>query len=216
MRKHALALALCGFAVSSYLGCGGSSVSTTPPPPPPPPAQAQGLAYADPGGSAGWALVKDASSTSSRLVLNVVGPKGLLTRGVGFNIQAPQGVVFDTFTNGLPINDTGVYDLTSATANPGDPVALVGALKPGNVLTVGIYQKGQEKPSKDSGTALCQIALKLDPKAKLLAGQSLTLKVPKAKVIPDDLGTSSDSTYVMSQKYRMQEISLAVGALAAN
>jgi len=186
--------------------CSGSSPAA--------PAAAAGLGYTDPA-SSGWALVKDASSTPSRLVLNVVGPRGLLTRGVGFNVQAPPGLVFDTFSTGLPINDTGVYQLDSASAAPADPVALVGALKPGNLLTVGIYQKGRERPAKDSGAALCQIALKLDPSAKVAAGQPLPLQVPKAKVIPDDLGSSTDSLYVQSQKLRMQAIVLSVGTLTA-
>ena len=212
MRKSLLTLVLSGLALPLFLGCGGGSSSA---PAVPAQVQAQGLAYTNPIGSR-WSLVKDASSTPGRLVLNVVGPAGTLTRGVGFNINAPQGVVFDTFANGLPINDTGVYELDSATANPGDPVALVGALKPGNLLTVGIYQKRLEKTSKDSGAALCQIALRLDPAAKVTVGHGFTLTVPKAKIIPDDIGSSTDSTYALSQKLRMQDISLTVGTLTAN
>ncbi len=213
MRKNTLALALAGFVLPLFLACGGGSGSHAATSSPATPAQS--LAYSAPSGT-GWALVKDASSTSSRLVLNVVGPAGLKTRGVGFNIHAPQGLMFDTFANGLPIADTGVYELQSATPNPGDPVALTGALKPGNILTVGIYQKRLEKPSKDSGAALCQIALKLDPAANVMSGQAFTLTVLKAKVIPDDIGATTDSLYVMSQKLRMQNITLAVGSVSAN
>ena len=209
LRRNLLVLATTGLALPMCMGCGGGSSAASSSAP------ARSLVYTNPA-TTGWALVKDASSTTNRLVLNVVGPAGLKTRGVGFNIQAPQGLVFDTFANGLPINDTGVYELQSATPNPGDPVALTGALKPGNLLTVGIYQKRLEKTSKDSSQALCQIALKLDPAAKVMSGQTFRLTVPKAKVISDDIGAATDSLFVLSQKLRMKAISLTVGTVTAN
>ena len=217
MRIRPISLALSGLALSLLVGCGGSSGSSSPAAPPPP-AAAKGLTYANPAGP-GWTLVKDPSSTSTRLVLNLVGPSGLMTRGVGFNIQAPAGLMFDTFASGLGINDLGAYNLLSATGTAGDgePVALTAALLPGNVLTVGIFQKGQDQPAIDSGAApLCQIALKLDTTAGITAGQSLSLSIPKAKVIPQDLGSSTDTLLVLSRKLKLQDISISVAAPVAN
>lgn len=171
-----------------------------------------GLDYVDPAGT-GWRLVKDASSTDTRLVLNLVGPAGTMTRGVGFNLQASPTVKFGTFTNRLPIRDLGVYDLLSAANDPGEPVALVGGVKPGHLLTVGVFQKGREKPAKDSGTALCQIALELDPAAGALVGDPISLSITKAKVIPQDIGTVTDGPLTLGKKARMADVSIALGKL---
>ena len=215
MRKRLLSLALSSLTLPLFVDCGGGSGSHGSDIASSVPSPAKSLVYINPT-STGWALMKDPSSTPTRLVLNVVGPSGLLTRGVGFNLQASPGLVFDTFTNGLPIQDTGVYELQSAAPNPGDPVALTGALKPGNLLTVGIYQKRLEMTSKDSGKALCQIALKLDPAATVTVGHTFALVIPKAKVIPDDIGSNGDDLNTLAKKLRMQDISLTVGTLTAN
>lgn len=216
MRNRLLTLAFSGIVLSALAGCGGSSSGSSAAPAPAPPVAASGLAYTDPAGS-GWRLVKDASSTSTRLVLNLVGPAGSMTRGVGFNLKAPAGLVFDTFANGMGIQDLGAYNLVSAAANPGEPVALTAALLPGNVLTAGIFQKGRDQSAIDSGAApLCQVALKLDTKAGLHAGDPLALSVPKARVIPEDIGTLTDTMLVLSRKARLQDISISVGASSAN
>ncbi|MGH9120323.1 MAG: hypothetical protein ACRDYC_00010, partial [Acidimicrobiales bacterium] len=159
MRLRTLPLVLAGLLLPLALACGGSSSSSSSAAPSTP---AKGLTYSDPAGT-GWRLVKDASSTSTRIVLDLVGPSGLKTRGVGFNLQAAAKVKFGTFANGLPINDTGVYQLLSAAADPNEPIALSGGVKAGNLLSVGIYQKDRAQPSQDSGSPLCQIAIVLDP-----------------------------------------------------
>jgi len=214
MRNRLLTLAFSGIVLATLTGCGGSSYPTYTAPPGP--VAASGLTYTDPA-AGGWRLVKDASSTSTRLVLDLVGPAGTMTRGVGFNIKAPAGLRFDTFSDGMGIHDLGAYNLVSAAANPGEPVALTSALLPGNVLTVGIYQKGREQPAIDSGAApLCQVALKLDTTVGLHAGDPLALSVPKARVIPEDIGAVTDTMLVLSRKARLQDISISVGASAAN
>ena len=215
MRLRLLPCACSGLALSLFLACSGSSDSTPAAPVATPPAAAVGLAYANPA-AGGWTLVKDASSTATRLVLNLVGPPGLLTRGVGFNIQAPAGLKFDTFADGLPIHDTKVFNLQSAAPGQADPVALAGGLLPGNILTVGIFQKGQDQPAVDAGAALCQIALKLDTTAGITAGQKLTLTVPKARIIPQDLGKPTDSMFVLSRKLKLQDITVNLGVPTAN
>ncbi|MBK7294765.1 MAG: hypothetical protein IPI84_13560 [Holophagaceae bacterium] len=211
MHLRTLSLALSGLFLSLGLACGGGSSS---PAPTPAPAAAAGLAYTDPSGS-GWRLVKDASSTPTKLVLNLVGPAGTLTRGVGLHLQAPAGVKFGTFADGLGIHDTGVYDLLSEANDVAEPVALVAGVKAGNVLTAGIFQKARAKAAKDSGVALCQFILGFDTTAGLKVGDALPLLVQKAKVIPQDIGLTTDDLRVLDQKMRMADITVAVGTLTA-
>lgn len=211
MRLRTLSLALGGLLLTLGLACGGGSSS---PAPTPAPAAAAGLAYTDPSGS-GWRLVKDASSTPTKLVLNLVGPAGTLTRGVGIHLQAPAGVKFGTFADGLGIHDTGVYDLLSEVNDVAEPMALVAGVKAGNVLTAGIFQKSRAKDAKDSGAALCQFILGFDAAAGLKVGDALPLLVQKAKVIPQDIGTATDDLRVLDQKMRMADITVAVGTLTA-
>ena len=176
---------------------------------------ATGLAYADPPGP-GWRLVRDPASTPTRLVLDLVGPAGLLTRGVGFNLKGGPGVRFAAFEDGLPIRTTGVYQLEAGGPDPTEPVALAGGVKPGNLLTVGVFQKSRAHGAKDSGVALCQIALTLDPAAPApLAGQPLGLEVVKAGAIPADIGAETDPALVLDKKLHLLDLSVAVGALTA-
>jgi hypothetical protein len=223
MRK--LLLPLSGLVLGLAMACGGGSGGSGNAAPATP---ARSLAYTDPSGT-GWRLVKDATSTPTRIVLNLVGPAGLMTRGAGFNMVAPAGVHFGTFPSAnpvpdlgvtdFPIRDTGVYELknTTATGDPLEPVLLAGGVKPGNLLTVGIFQKDRRATAKDSGVPLCQIALELDPAAHLSAGSPLALSVVKAKYIAEDIGTFSVTpTLEMVAKAKPVNFSIAVGQLQTN
>jgi hypothetical protein len=161
--------------------------------------------------------VRNQASTTTRLVLDLVGPAGIKTRGVGFNLKAPKGLKFGAFESGLPINDTGVYKLHSAaSSDQSDPIALTGGVKPGNLLTVGIFQKDRDQGAQDSGVPLCQIALVFDPGASLAQGEVLPLTVTKAKVIPEDIGAVDDDPYFLDKKLNLVDIKLAVGAVTVN
>lgn len=223
MRK--LGLLLPGLLLSILLACGGSH---TAPPPAPPPGPAQGFAYTDPTGT-GWRLVKDPASTPTRLLLNLVGPSGLKTRGVGFNLKAPAAVRFGDYTpTHWPIKDLGIYELWNTDPYPYDgsvlpgsdplePKLLAGGVKSGNVLTVGIFQKDRRATAKDSGLPLCQIALEFDAAANLSIGDSVPLTVTKAKFMAEDIGAFAVSpTLEMVQKAVLQDMTISVGALRAN
>jgi hypothetical protein len=213
MRKISLILSslVLGAAMACGQGSGGSNA-----------APAKGLSYTDPSGT-GWRLVQDAASTPSRIILNLVGPTGTASRGVGFNLKASEGVHFGTFTEtGFPINDTGVYELLSKYPTYHlEPKLLAGGVKPGNILTVGIFQKDRRFSPKDSGSTLCQIALELDSTATVNKGDALTLSVPKAKIIPGDIGGSAAFPYWASNaefddarsKAHAVPISISVGTL---
>ena len=202
-------------ALAALSACGGGSSSA--PTAPPPPAAATALSYADPAGP-GWRLVRDPSSTPTRLVLDLVGPTDVLTRGVGFNLAAPQTVKFGKFDDGLALRDTGVLELLNTQPDPAqsaDPVLKAAALKSGNVLTVGLFQKDRRASPKPSSAPLLQIVLELRPGHGLSAGTALPLQVLKARIIPADIGQLGNDTEILV-KSRLHDVQLAVGSLTAN
>jgi hypothetical protein len=187
--------------------------SEQPPTPPKGPAPAVGLDYQDPVAS-GWRLVRDPSSTVQRLVLDLVGPAGLKTRGTGFNLVASK-VKFGGFDNGLPIDDTGVYQLRSkGSIDPNEPIALAGAVK-GSLLTVGIWQKDRDQDAQDSGAPLLRIAIVLDLTAQLKSGTNIPLQIVKAKAMPADIGKVTDPTWLLARELQLADIQIAVGSLTA-
>lgn len=195
--------------------CGGASTPSAPAAP----ASASFLAYTDPS-STGWRLVRDSSSTGTRLVLNLVGPGGAKCRGVGFNLKGGTGVGFTTFPSTWHAKDTGVFELKTVVPDPlappvdPEPVLFAAGVKPGNVLTVGIFQKDRRATAKDAARALVQIAIDFEAAkaAGAKPGDVLSLAVTKARIIPEDIGDLTNG-YEMMAKARMADISIAIGKL---
>jgi hypothetical protein len=198
-------------AAVALAGCGSSS-----------PKSATGLAYTDPPSTTGWRLVRSASSTPDRLVLELVGPHGLMTRGAAFNLAAPPAVHFLRFdSTGFPVEDAGVYELLNTAPwdapDPLEPRLLAGGVKSGNVLTVGVFQKDRRATAKESGRPLFRIALELDPSAKSMAGDKLPLSIVKARFMAEDVGAFSvDPTIEMAQKAHLVDMPVSIGELHAN
>lgn len=227
MHTRLSCLALAGL-LGTLVACGGSKHAADPASPSVAPAvPASGLAYTDPT-STGWRLVKDPTSTPTRLVLNLVGPSGLRSRGIGFNLKAPETVAFGTFEGDVFAKDAGVFDLLNRhrggywdmPTNP-EPVFFASGVKPGNLLTVGLFQKDRMLDAKVVSRPLLQVALCFDPvrSKSLEAGDVLRLDVTKAKHIPEDIGRinpdgSSDFNEIQA-KSRLDSVSIAVGVLTA-
>jgi hypothetical protein len=196
----------------AFAGCGRSG------PPAARPQKAAELRYVDPL-SGGWRLERDAASTATRLVLNLVGPAGLLSRGAALNLQLPAGLRASRFDDtGMPARDGGVYELrrvASPSSDPNEPVLLLGGAKDGNLLTAGVFQKDRQATAKDSGATLLQLAVQLDAAAPPDAGP-LDLPVVKARYLPDDLGAySANPTPEMRAKAALVPMDVAVGKLSA-
>lgn len=214
MRNDSLKLALSSLPLVAFLACGGGSSNSTPAAAP----KATTLAYTDPTGT-GWRLVKDASSTPTHLVLNLVGSTALKSRGVGFNLKADGNVKWGKFPDGTYVQDPGVLELGEQGLTPGDPGDPVfrnaGILKTG-VFTVGVFQKDRRLTPKASDQPLFRVAIDFDATTtgKLDAGTTIPLTVTKAKIIPEDVGTT-DLTWETVAKSRMADITLAVGTLKA-
>lgn len=202
-------------------GCGGASSSA------PAAAKAASLAYTDPTGT-GWRLMKDSTSTPTRLVLNLVGPAGEKGRGVGLNLRAGTMVTFAKFPGGGYINDLGVFKLTNKAGAMNiygelatrDVTALVGGLKEGGrVLSVGAFQKDRRWPAQALDRPLFQIAIDLD--ATQAMGQAAGVEIPltflRARSIPEYIGDNPEdpnadrSTWAYD--YRIDEVQVAVGKL---
>jgi len=228
--KIVLSLAL-SLTLGIATGCGGSSASA-PPPSVPAPVLATGMEYTDPT-STGWRLVKDASSSATHLVLNLVGPASEKGRGVGFTLQCDGPVKFIRQADGQYVKDLGVFQLKGVPnpdfpppdPAPYEPTLLAAAVqKKGLVLTVGIFQKDRNHPAVALGTPLCQVAMDFNAAAvaqgSLLPGGTLPLTVIKAKAIPEDIGTmppnpgdyDADYSSVIA-KSRLDVIQIAVGKL---
>ena len=199
--------------------CSGGG-SGSPPALPPVPTT---LSYQDPTGD-GWKLVRDYTSTSTRLVLDLVGPTGLKARGVGFNLQKGAGLVFGTFAGGAYANDTGVFQLKGSNANfepyagtDADPVLFVSApLSSGDVLSTGIFQKDRSYGGKELTQPLVQVVLEVavpgSSGAADGAADPYSLKVIKARMIPDDIGGMDfQLTPTVIAKARLVDIDVAVG-----
>jgi hypothetical protein len=203
--KHLILVAALAF------GCGSSSTPATHFTPVP----AQGLDYQDPAPH-GWRLVRHSSSTTTRLVLELYGATGEMTRGVGLNLQGAPGVRFGVFDSGLPVQNGGTYTLRQVDSiDPDEPVAMTGGVLPGNLLSVGVYQKDRNWPARDSGAALLRIIVDFDASAGLAPGTPIALSAVKAKVIPADIGGVNDDPYVLQQKLRMKDVAVAVGKVVA-
>jgi hypothetical protein len=207
MRTRLLLLAVLALSAAAC-GSGTNTNDSTP----------TQLSYVNPSPDAGaWQLVQDPSSTSSELVLALVGPAGVKTRGVGFNLQADSSVHFMAFDGGVPAEDTGVYQLRAAIPDPNlpadiaEPTFMSAGVKPGNLLTVGIFQKDRTLPAVDSSVAVLRIKLDLAAGAK--AGP-VALKVVKAKVMPDDIGGTTNGLSIL-QKSQLAPTGVSVGTLQA-
>jgi hypothetical protein len=204
---------LPGLALAA-ISCSNAQPATGAPP------VATGLVYDDPTDS-GWRLVRDASSTPSQLVLDLVGPAGLMTRGVAFNLLAPASIHFVQFPEtSFAIRDTGVYELLNLTPrngpDPQEPTLMIGVVKPGNLLTAGLFQKDRRVTAKDSGQPLFQIALELSSSATPHSGDVLPLQITKSKYMADDIGAFSVTpTAEMRAKAHLVPATIALGSLHA-
>jgi len=231
MRLPTLVKPLAGLLLlGGFLACGGSSY--TPPAAaaaPAAPAAATGFTYTNPS-TQGWALVQNAASTPTHLLLDLVGPAGLMARGVGFNLSSDGTVAFHKYSDGGYLADLGVFQLklaapnlyTTTYTNMYEPTIMAGGTKnAGRLLTVGIYQKDRFQPSVAVNVPLCQIGIDFPATGGPAAGAVIPLKMVRARIIPDNIGTyptdpsNPDWTSII-KSFQMVDIQIALGTLTAH
>jgi hypothetical protein len=188
MLKSAPALVL-----AALVACGGGGGSDSSAPAGNPNAATK-LAYTDPSPtSTQWALKKNASSTSTHLVLDLVPPSDAVSGfGVGFTINAPTGVIWTKVagTDAQMIHNTA-YTLGGGTQ-------LIKGISSNGNLIAGVYQQGTATAAvAHSSGAVASVALDLSPGASITASVVPTVSVSK------ELQLSG-----------MQTITIAVGTIA--
>jgi hypothetical protein len=185
-------LTLAGTAsLTAFLACGGGGGSSSTPSTP----TATSLSYTDPA-SGTWQLKKDASSTSTHLVLNLVANGAGNGEGVALILTADASrVAWAKVQPGDPqfVRNGTVLSLGTA------PQALKSKVS-GGTLQIAVSQKGLASPAVLNGT-VAQIALDLNAGAPQ-GSVSLAPVAGKAKSL-DAAGA-------------INGIALSVGTLAAN
>ncbi len=205
MKRLSLLLAFPVLAL--VLGCtAGNSTPQAP--------AAQAMTYTDPVTTpSDWKLVKDPSSTPTRLVLDLVGPSdGTRYRGAGFTLrtdttQVHYGRFPDYLGNPTAYHgDGGVFLDRDATGSWDVAPRLQASGIKGDRLMVGIFQDTDDQAwslawgspidgakARTCSTVVLRIALELDASAH---PGTVALELLKARAIPENVGTVVDRKMV--------------------
>lgn len=178
----------CILAVA--MACGGGSHGTPQPTAPPAPSPTPtptptpapaSLSYQDPSSGAYRFVCNATLSTGQHLVLDLVGPAQISSRGVAFTLttDASQVAFAKVATADAALIQNRLYDLGTGTS-------LQVASASGGVLKAGLFQKGQGN-AKLHTQALCRVALDLTATAPS-RGSILTLSIAEALVLPETGG----------------------------
>jgi hypothetical protein len=136
------------------------------------------MVYTDPSGG-GWRLVRNASSTNTHLVLDLL-PAAGSGRGVALTLQADTAkVAWARVASADPeyLKPGGVYALGGGTA------ALLGTVK-GTDLVAGIFQKGKGNAASYGTAPVLSVALDFNTSLNLAPGTTVSLSVKKAAHSP--------------------------------
>jgi hypothetical protein len=174
--------------LSACGGGGGATPTPTPTPTPDPVTYATTLAYQDPAAS-GFRLVKNASSTNTRLVLDLVGPSGTQAKGVAFFLATDAAKV--TWVH--PTNIAGSHVVAGTVFPLGTSPQLLKDKVQGGQLQVGLFQKGGTATTLGSA-ALLTLALDLNGAAVAKGAVDLGPQSGKQAVVLNADGTQSTIT----------------------
>ena len=160
--------------LAALLACGGGGGGSSTPAPPP---TATSLAYADPA-SGTYRLVKNASSSGSHLVLDLVGPTTGTAMGVSINLSADTTKVtwVDVPTGGT----TAVLMQNGTQFNLGSGTPIQKAKATGAILQATVAQKAPTAPAPLNGPLL-RVALDLKPGLGLAQGTAISLSADAVK-----------------------------------
>jgi len=154
------------------------------------------LAYVDPPAT-GWRFVKNTvESTTSRLVLDLVGPSA----GAGYGVDATLSTV-PTRARWAKVVDTDTEHVANRAFHLGSGPQLMKGLPQEGSLLLGVFQKGTSSPAVPYAGALVSVALELEADDTLASGATVPLTVLKAHALDATTG--------------LTPITVAVGTLVA-
>jgi len=186
MKNTTISMIAATLALAGFLACGGGGDKK--------PVPATKLEYTDPTGT-GYRFVKAASSTATKLVLELRGPATETGRGVSFSVTSdPTKAAFVKVDQGDPeYAQNAAFDLGST-----EPKLFKGVLD-GNSLKVSVAQKGNTITAKPLDNALVRIAMEM--KQGIAQNTTISFAASDARELPASGGS--------------RPITIAVGAVTA-
>jgi len=164
-------------------GGGGSSASA--------PAQASTLGYTDPS-SGSYRLIRNASlSTSTHLVLDLVGPASGTGSGIAVSLSAGSEVAWSNVNSS---DAAGTYVANGTQFSLGSAPTILKAQVSGQTLVATVAEKGYATAKSLNGS-LMRVALDLRTGLGTLSGAVVTLQVGSCRVL-DGSGTLQSVTLV--------------------
>ncbi len=183
---------LSGFAalaLAALLACGGGGGGSTPPPAP---VFATSLAYTDPT-TGTYKLVKNAASSGSHLVLDLMGPSS--GSAAGITITLSSDVTKVTWVDVPAGGTTAVLMQNGTQFSLGTGTPIQKAKATAGVLQATVAQKGLAVPAASLNGALLRVALDLKAGLSLAQGTAITLSADANKCqVLDGAGTITPIT----------------------
>jgi hypothetical protein len=185
MRYAASLLAVLSLSILGGCGGGGSSSSQSTQP-----TTATSLSYQNPTATTGFSLVQDiAASTSTHLVLDLIGPSGTQTLGIALFLSVDTTKAVWSF----PTAGAGAYVAPGSVIPLGSSPRMLASKVQNGALQVGLFQKGGAATTL--GTApILSVALDLNGSAVPKGTVELSPQSGKASVSVNANGTQSPIT----------------------
>lgn len=165
--------ALTLISIGGLVACSGGGGTSNPPPPAK--TIADRLDFTPATGT--YTLVKNASSTSTHLVLDLVGPANAQASGVGFYLSADTNKV-----TWAKVNSSDAEFVKNGVFNLGSGTQLIKSKVVGNDLQAGVYQKGTTVASVTLTATTVLASVALDLKSNVALG-SVTFSAPSGKAV---------------------------------
>jgi hypothetical protein len=185
---HKLLSGTAFMALLGFMACGGGGGGSTPPPAP---ATATSLAYTDPA-TGTYKLVKNAASSGSHLVLDLMGPGSGTAAGITITLGTDATRV--TWVDVPAGGTTAVLMQNGTQFNLGGGTPIQKAKATTGVLQATVAQKAPTAAASLNG-ALLRVALDLKAGLGLAQGTAITLSADAAKCqVLDGTGTITPVT----------------------
>jgi hypothetical protein len=167
---------LAAIGLSSLLSCGGGGGGSSTPPQPNK-TIADTLVYTDPS-TGNYKLVRDSSSTSSKLVMNVTGPSGVTGHGLALILNISGTTASWATVSGSAYVQNGPFNLGSG------PQIQVGKMGANGQLQIALFQKQNSASAVSLNQNLAKISLALGNNVPV--NTPITVSLSKGNVLLAD------------------------------